>query len=264
MKLKRNDPRNIQKGDQIRILVPKVITYVGYENNKNNVYKDVMKVLSLKSGEVNPVDKCMVNMFDLDEKVLPCAIIFKEIEEKIQKELGITVRTYRKNVLSKIASAIAYEIVGQKMATANQERKKFEETEQILLGRTCEVIRTKYQKIGTRVPSYSCGDSNYGDDYEPGYLEDERTLKTVFISKYLKHGQSPWWSKKEVKRYECQIDTVHVEKVIPFDKMTYVLKWLKQYWEVMSLDQKSEAFSFFVTKDNGSKDVKDFIDDEVY
>lgn len=250
----KDDPRNIQKRDFVRILVPKVIKYVGYENSIHDVYDEVIKALSLKSGEENSVEKLSLSelsrVSNRDCPNEPYVKMFKGIEERVQKELGFEVFNYREHVLTKLAHEIAYEIVGQRMATANQERKKFEETNEKLLGEVREVFQVKYHKTGIRVAP-SSGMRGYFEpewEHEPGYLEDEKTVKTIFINRLV-----------QLKKDRLQIDTEYVEKVIPFSNMTYISKWLKKYWEVMTIRQKCDAFFFCIIQHLASDDCAEFI-----
>ena len=273
---KKYDPLRITEGTKVRILNPAFVLRVGYENNYKDVKEKVENSLKLaywKSGEMTLVgetlDKLLrqfVNTKDfLEEGAFPPDI---EIGSAMDEEFGPTYhhsnwKVDRGKLTSRIASLMAYQIVGLRLENANQERKLFIKERPEFLFDIRKVRSVSYNKIGTRSASqyYRYHDC---EDYQPAILDKERTVKILHFDTYgFGTGQLRIGS---VQRSDTHsIEAQDVEVVIEIlDKYKEFTDWYEKNASSLSIRQQIDAInsmkSYFPSKDEEKLDQAKCID----
>lgn len=131
------------------------------------------------------------------------------------------------------------------MGTANKTRKKFEEEVPELKDKVFRIEKIRFRKIGHLVPA-SGGLDYYsgGYEYEPGYLQDEKTIKVLGLTT---GGLIQSTTIDIVWQTTTDIDATYVEKIVQHENKYDVTDWIKRYYNVLSIGQKYDAFKFLIT-----------------
>lgn len=187
--MKYNPLKIIPDRTKVRILNPVFVLRVGYENNFRDTRVEVLNTLKRslwKSGEqtdlmkaineFNKIMRSLVKAEDFREEGFP--FVIKDDEEWGPNYQHSRYEVDREKLLEKVASVMAYQIVGLRMDNANQERKLFTKEVPEFLHDIRTVRAVTHNKIGRRFASRSW--QGYDDgDYEPGGLEGEKTVTIV-------------------------------------------------------------------------------------
>jgi len=229
------DPRKIRVGHKVRILIPKFLDRVGYELT----YPDVFAQLC-KHDESHHLftTKCFTNLNGLKDMA-----VIKLINEFICQLNGCAMKheiIFGKDLADSLANTIthkmAYQIMGKRINSGDQQRKKFETENIDMKGHVVKIEGKRTAKVGERVaPQYYEDDSYYGDDggdYDPGGLAGEKTINILKIELNV------------YNRSFREIDRDYTERVI--DKQTVESRrWFKKYYQFLSADQKIDIFQMY-------------------
>ena len=142
----------------------------------------------------------------------------------------------REKLTEKIASLMAYQIVGLRMQSSNQERKLFTKENQKALFTVRAVRSISYNKIGVRFAG-----NGSSDDYEPGGLDRQRTVKILhFHPDGFSNGKliatNPGYGDRS------SIEAKDVEVVIEvLDRYKEFTTWYEKNPSLLSIRQQIDA-----------------------
>ena len=152
------DPKIIRKGDYVKVINPHQFVRCGYPISFADMCERVRK------EHMHKIDSMMESILGKPE----IKISKTSLEERWSRHYNIV-------------KIIAYHLL-KKEGFGGNERKIFTEERTILKDVIGKVIDIRYVKTGTRVPAsrYSGGYDGY--DYEPPYLDNEKTNKILDIN----------------------------------------------------------------------------------
>lgn len=191
--MKKLDPNIIRVGDKVKILNPELFVRCGYELTPNN--EDLQSEVMDKYKD--KIDEFIKSLFGPIQKV-NASILFEE-EYSYWDDQDVN------TLESKIINALCYYEVKRK-GFGGKERKIYATHVNKMKDIIGKVVKIKFHKTGTYIPgsySYSAYDLS---DYDPAYLENEKTHKILIVQ--IPDSNYIW------RTQNISIESIHVEKVI--------------------------------------------------